>query len=560
MKAGGLLEEIKSHIDIVEFISDYVALKKSGQNYKGLCPFHSEKTPSFMVSQTKQIFHCFGCAAGGDVVSFLMKHDNLPFGEALQYLAKKSGLKITDSAFDKNFSAKRQKILQVNEEAMKFYMRALRQSNTAMAYLEQRGISEDALTTFSIGYAPDQRNTLSLHLKKMGHSDSILMNAGLAVADGKGCRDWFRGRILFPICNMRNDIVAFGGRVMDNALPKYINSPETEIFKKSETLYAINLSKDEIRKKGYALIVEGYLDAIMCHQHGFKNTVAPLGTALTSRHVHKLKSLTNMVVLVFDSDDAGVSAARRSLSILCETDIRAKVLLLPPGEDPDSFLRKTGSEPFSKSLSSAQSTIEFLLSSAKGERIEVVREALVMIASMKDLLQADELVRELVDRSKINEAVLRSELEKMRQKAHAHKREKPQHAAAPFNREELLLLSALLSFPEKSHSVLSQLTLEDIRDETIRSLLLKINKHGDTVTIPILLNDADDAERTLITGLSLNPGFDPEHVDKNIDDCLLKLKQRKAEKERQLAEDTGDITRLDSLLKEKRKSIKGAHP
>lgn len=560
MKAGGLLEEIKSHIDIVEFISDYVALKKSGQNYKGLCPFHSEKTPSFMVSQTKQIFHCFGCAAGGDVVSFLMKHDNLPFGEALQYLAKKSGLKITDSAFDKNFSAKRQKILQVNEEAMKFYMRALRQSNTAMAYLEQRGISEDALTTFSIGYAPDQRNTLSLHLKKMGHSDSILMNAGLAVADGKGCRDWFRGRILFPICNMRNDIVAFGGRVMDNALPKYINSPETEIFKKSETLYAINLSKDEIRKKGYALIVEGYLDAIMCHQHGFKNTVAPLGTALTSRHVHKLKSLTNMVVLVFDSDDAGVSAARRSLSILCETDIRAKVLLLPPGEDPDSFLRKTGSEPFSKSLSSAQSTIEFLLSSAKGERIEVVREALVMIASMKDLLQADELVRELVDRSKINEAVLRSELEKMRQKAHAHKREKPQHAAAPFNREELLLLSALLSFPEKSHSVLSQLTLEDIRDETIRSLLHKINKHGDTVTIPILLNDADDAERTLITGLSLNPGFDPEHVDKNIDDCLLKLKQRKAEKERQLAEDTGDITRLDSLLKEKRKSIKGAHP
>ncbi len=560
MKAGGLLEEIKSHIDIVEFISDYVALKKSGQNYKGLCPFHSEKTPSFMVSQTKQIFHCFGCAAGGDVVSFLMKHDNLPFGEALQYLAKKSGLKITDSAFDKNFSAKRQKILQVNEEAMKFYMRALRQSNTAMAYLKQRGISEDALTTFSIGYAPDQRNTLSLHLKKMGHSDSILMNAGLAVADGKGCRDWFRGRILFPICNMRNDIVAFGGRVMDNALPKYINSPETEIFKKSETLYAINLSKDEIRKKGYALIVEGYLDAIMCHQHGFKNTVAPLGTALTSRHVHKLKSLTNRVVLVFDSDDAGVSAARRSLSILCETDIRAKVLLLPPGEDPDSFLRKTGSEPFSKSLSSAQSMIEFLLSSAKGERIEVVREALVMIASMKDLLQADELVRELVDRSKINEAVLRSELEKMRHKAHAHKREKPQHAAAPFNREELLLLSALLSFPEKSHSVLSQLTLEDIRDETIRSLLRKINKHGDTVTIPILLNDADDAERTFITGLSLNPGFDPEHVDKNIDDCLLKLKQRKAEKERQLAEDTGDITRLDSLLKEKRKSIKGAHP
>lgn len=560
MKAGGLLEEIKSHIDIVEFISDYVALKKSGQNYKGLCPFHSEKTPSFMVSQPKQIFHCFGCGAGGDVVSFLMKHDNLPFGEALQYLAKKAGLKITDSAFDKGFSAKRQKILQVNEEAMKFYMRTLRQSNTAMAYLRQRGVTEDALTAFSIGYAPDQRNTLCIHLKKMGHSESILMNAGLAVADGKGCRDWFRGRIIFPICNLRNDVVAFGGRVMDNTLPKYINSPETEIFKKSETLFAINIGKDDIRKKGYAIIVEGYLDAIMCHQHGFKNTVAPLGTALTSRHMQKLKSLTSRVVLVFDSDDAGVSAARRSLSILCENDIRAKVLLLPPGEDPDSFLRKMGSEPFRKLLSAAQSAIRFLLRTAKGDRIDAVREALAMIASMKDLLQADELVRELVDSSKINEAVLRSELEKMRQKTHAQKREKPEHAAETFNREELLLLSALLSFPEKSGSVLSQLAIEDIRSEPIRSLLHKINELGDTLTLPILLNNADDTERTLITGLSLNPGFDPDHVDKNIDDCLLKLKQRKTEKERQMAEDIGDITRLDSLLKEKRKDIKGAHP
>jgi len=560
MKAGGLLEEIKSHIDIVEFISDYVSLKKSGQNYKGLCPFHSEKTPSFMVSQPKQIFHCFGCGAGGDVVSFLMKHDNLPFGEALQYLAKKAGLKITDSAFDKNFSAKRQKILQVNEEAMKFYMRTLRQSNSAMEYLRQRGITEDALTAFTIGYAPDQRNILCTHLKKTGHPDSILMNAGLAVADGKGCRDWFRGRIIFPICNLRNDVVAFGGRVMDNTLPKYINSPETEIFKKSETLFAINIGKDEIRKKGYAIIVEGYLDAIMCHQHGFKNTVAPLGTALTSRHLQKLKSLTSRVVLVFDGDDAGVSAARRSLSILCENDIKAKVLLLPAGEDPDSFLRKRGSEPFRKLLSAAQSVIRFLLKSAKGERIDAVREALTMIASMKDLLQADELVRELVDSSKINEAVLRSELEKVRQKAHAQKREKPHYAAVAFNREELLLLSALLSFPEKSRSVLSQLTIEDMRSETIRSLFHKINELGDTVSLPMILNNADDTERTLITGLSLNPGFDPEHVDKNIDDCLLKLRQRKTEKETQMAEDSGDITRLDSLLKEKRKYIKAAHP
>jgi DNA primase len=560
MKADGLLEEIKSRIDIVEFISDYVALKKAGQNYKGLCPFHSEKTPSFMVSQAKQIFHCFGCGAGGDVVTFLMKHENLPFVEAMQYIAKKSGIKIIESAFDKKLSAKRQHILQANEEAMKFYMKNLHDSPIATAYLKQRGIGGDSITLFSIGYAPDLRNTLFTHLKKLGLPESIMTNAGLVITDGKTCRDWFRGRIIFPICNMRNDIVAFGGRVMDNTLPKYINTSETEIFKKSETLFAINLAKDEIRKKGYAIIVEGYLDAIMCHQHGFINTVAPLGTALTTRHVQRLKSLTGNVVLVFDSDDAGMSAARRSLSICCEHDIKAKVLLLPRGEDPDSFLRKTGSESFRKALSSALSSIEFLLQSAKGERIDTVREVLAMIASMKDMLQADELVRELADRSKINETVLRSELDQVRHKVHAKKRDAPQYAALQFNREELILLSALLSFPEKSCSALSQLPLEDISDDTIRSLLHKIHKLGDGASIPSLLNNADDAERTLITGLSLNPGFDPEHVDANIADCLLRISRKKTEKERQRAEDTGDIIRLDSLLKEKRKYIKGAQP
>jgi DNA primase len=559
MKAGGLLEEIKSRTDIVEFISDYVVLKKAGQNYKGLCPFHSEKTPSFMVSQTKQIFHCFGCGAGGDVVTFLMKHENLPFAEALRYIAKKSGINISESAFDRNYSAMRQHILQANEEAMQFYRKTLHGSQTAMSYLTRRGIIPDSVTAFSIGYAPDQRNALFTHLRKLGHPDSILTNAGLVVADGKGFRDWFRGRIIFPISTIRNDIVAFGGRVMDNALPKYVNTPETEVFKKGETLFAINLAKDEIRKKGYALIVEGYLDAIMCHQHGFKNTVAPLGTALTQRHLQKLKSLTNRVVLVFDSDDAGMSAARRSLAICCALDFVAKVLLLPQGEDPDSFLRKSGSEPFRKGLSSAQTMIRFLLSHAKGERLEAVREILAMIASMRDMLQADELVRELADRSKINETVLRSELEKIRLKAPGHGSDKPLMSVPQHNREEIILLSAILSFPDKAASVLSQLILDDIRDKTIRSLLDKIGKLGDEASIPALLHDADDAERILITGLSLNPGFDLEHVDANIADCLLKLRQRKTEKERQMAEDTGDIMRLDSLLKEKRKHAKGAH-
>lgn len=560
MKSGGLLDEVKSRIDIVDFISDYVALKKAGQNYKGLCPFHTEKTPSFTVSQPKQIFHCFGCGAGGDVVTFVMKHDNLPFGEALRYIAKKAGIEITDSAFDRNLSAMRAKILQANDDAAKFYQHTLCNSGKAMAYLRERGISEEMITAFRIGYAPKQRNALYKHLRTKSHPDTVLMNAGLAVSDGNGYKDWFMGRIIFPICTLRSDIVAFGGRSIDGSLPKYINTRETEVFKKGETLFAVNLAKDHIRKSGYALIVEGYLDAITCHQYGFKNTVAPLGTALTPRHLQKLKVLTGNVVLVFDGDEAGVSAVRRSLSSCCEQNIVVKVLVLPRGEDPDSFLRKAGSDDFKKAISAAQSMIGFVLSNTRGHRTDVVREAITLIASIKDLLQADETVRELAERSKINEAVIRSELDRMRRRDSSQRHESTQHMTAKSNREELILLSALLAFPDKAPSVLSRLSLDDIMDQKIRSLLQKMINFGDDAHGESLLMNADDDERRLITSLSLNPGFDAEHVDANIDDCLLKLKQRKTDKERQMAEAAGDIARLDSLLKEKRKYIKGSHP
>ncbi len=557
MRDSGLLDEIKSRIDIVDLVSDYVSLKQSGQNFKGLCPFHAEKTPSFMVSRVKQIFHCFGCGAGGDVVTFLMKHENIPFGEAMRALAKKAGIALAVDAYDRTASANRRNIFEANEEAMKFYVTALRDSPAAMAYLKQRGFSQDSLSVFGVGYAPDQRNALVTYLKKTGIPESTMLLAGLAVSDGKTCRDWFRARIMFPIFNIRNDIVAFGGRVMDSALPKYINTPETEVFKKSDNLFAINLAKDEIRKKHYALIVEGYLDTMMCHQHGFKNAVAPLGTALTARHIQKLKSLTAKLVLVFDGDDAGLSAARRSLAMCFEQNVAAKVLLLPRGEDPDSLLRKGGGvDAFRKLLASSRSMIDFLLLTSKGEPVEAVREILSLIASMKDSLRADDLLRELADRSRMNERVLRSELERMMRKAGGKRSGEPEHQTAHRNREEVILLSILLNFPDKCGAVLPHLFLDDIRNETIRSVLRKIEKLGDDADVAGLLADADDAERKLITGLSLNPGFDPEHVDANIADCLLKLRMRKTERERRLAEDADDVIRLDSLLKEKRKQVR----
>ncbi len=559
MKFERLLEEIKTRIDIVDFISEYVQLKKSGQNFKALCPFHSEKTPSFMINPSKQIFHCFGCGVGGDVVSFLMKHENIPFNEALRNVAKKAGIDLREFKFDKEHTEKRERILQINREAMNFFIKNLKGSEKAKTYLRKRGIEEDSLKGFSIGYATAERDGLIKHLKKMGYSDSVIKEAGLAVSYEKDSRDIFRERIIFPIFNNQGDIVAFGGRVLDDSLPKYLNSPETGVFKKSETLFGLNLAKEEIRRKEYSLIVEGYLDTIVCHQYGFKNTVAPLGTALTSKQLQRLKPLTGRIVLVFDNDDAGVAAAKRSLTILFENNFRAKVLLLPEGEDPDSFLRKKGSQPFKEMLSNEMSAIAFLVVTSKRDKIDTVREALEMISNINDLIIADELLIELSDRTRVNETALRGELKKIKKKIRTPISGIVKQDKIIENREEYLLLSAIISFPEKADYVLSRLDVDELKVESVRSLFKKIKGLGDKLNTGSILDKADDEEKSMITELSLKPGFDLEHVERNIDDCLQTIAQKRFDEKRKQAEESGDITLLNVLLKEKRKLLKGQY-
>jgi DNA primase len=556
MKFERLLEEIRSQVDIVDFISDYVALKKSGQNYKALCPFHAEKTPSFMVSQPKQIFHCFGCGAGGDVVSFLMKHETLSFNEAVQVIAKKAGIKTGEFTFDKDRSEKREKLLAINRESTKYFLQNLHDSEAARTYLQKRGIEDLSVRSFSIGYAPPKRDALMKYLKKTGYTDSLIKDAGLIMSDEKGIRDVFRGRIIFPIYNYQHDIVAFGGRVLDDSLPKYLNSPETEIFKKGETLFGLSTAKEEIRKKGYAVLVEGYLDTIICHQYGFKNTVAPLGTALTSKQLQRLYPLAKKVVLVFDSDAAGIAAAKRSLEILAQSNFRAKVLLLPEGEDPDSFLRKKGSHSFKRMLAEALSMTEFLLNTLKADKIDAAREILRMISCIGDMIVADELLRELAEKTRIDESVLRSELKQIKKKVRTNVLEGLGLMKASKHREEYLLLSAIIAFPEKAEYVLSQIDIDDLKDETIQSLFKKIKSLGKTFTLKSLLNEAGE-ERALITGFSLKPGFDLEHVDRNIEDCLQAMIQKRFEEKRKQVEESGDISLLNSLLKEKRELLKG---
>jgi len=558
MKSDRLIEEIKSSIDIVDFISDYVQLKKVGQNYKGLCPFHPEKVPSFMVSPSKQIFHCFGCGSGGDVISFLMKHDNISFNEAKRYIAQKAGIQLTEPQSNKYSSEKHEKLLRIQSDALAFFKEYLKSSDSARTYLTKRGVDDTSIHRFNIGCAPNEQSALFQYLRKKGYKDSFIKDAGLAVLDKKGYRDTFRGRIVFPICNLRGDIIAFGGRVMNSTLPKYLNSHETEIFKKGENLFAINLAKDEIRKKDYSIVVEGYLDAIICHQYGFQNTVSPLGTALTAGQLQKLKVLSSKVVVIFDGDEAGISAARRSLSMLCECDLRARILLLPQKEDPDSFLRKKGRQVFQKMLSDTMSMIEFLMNISGRDKIDTVREALAMIATGKDLLIADEMVKELAERSGISESVLRNELRRMKKKERRDRNEEIVPFKTVKSTEEYLLLSAVISFPEKIEAVMSKLNIEELREVPIKSLFEKIKALGDKFNMDALVHEANEEEKAIIRELTLKPGFDLDHVDRNIHDCLLRLAQRRLEERRNLlmAQEPHDAVLHDSILKEKRKLIR----
>ncbi len=554
MKLEGLLEEIKSRLDIIDIVSEYIQLKKSGQNFKALCPFHYEKTPSFIVSPTKQIFHCFGCGAGGDLVTFIMKYENISFGEALRYAAKKAGIDLGELKFEKENAEKREKICQINKDAMKFFINNLKVSESAMTYLRNRDINEESIRNFFIGYAISERDSLIRYLKKKGYDDSIIKDAGLAVSDEKGLRDIFRERIIFPILNTHNDVIGFGGRVLDSSLPKYLNSPETDVFKKGETLFGLNLAKEEIKKKGYSIIVEGYLDTIICHQYGFKNAIAPLGTP---KQLLRLRQISGNIILIFDGDDAGIGAAKRSLTIIFENNLRAKVLLLPEGEDPDSFLRKKGKDTFSKLLSKAMSLIEFLLATSKQDKIDTAKEALNMISSIKDMIIADELLVELSDRTRINEMVLRDELKKIKKKIRSQESKIMKKDKKIKITEEYLLLSAVISSPEKVGYIFSRLDLEGLQDRTIRSLFKKIKSLGNRFNVNSILAEADDEEKTIITELSLRPGFDLENTDKIIDDCLQTIAKKRFEEKKREAEESGDVKLLNLLLEEKRKLIKG---
>ena len=411
-----ILEKIKSQNDIVDVISERVRLRKSGRNFTGLCPFHNEKTPSFSVSQEKQIYKCFGCGEAGNVISVVMKEKNLPFIEAVKYLANRANIPLEMNNGEKSKSAKKKELLyRVNVEAAKFFFSNLMNNQNAKEYFLNRGIKEETIKKFGLGFANDSWNSLMFYLRKKGINDTLLEEAGLiSVNKEKGSKyDRFRNRVIFPVFDYQGRVIGFGGRVLDDSKPKYLNSPETLVFQKGTNLYGLNFALKHNMSERYFVIVEGYMDLISLHQYGITNVVASLGTALTINQARLLKRYADKVIISYDADMAGQMATLRGLEILRTAGFDVRVLNIPQGKDPDEYVRSNGKEAFLKLINSAEPLIDYRMKMAEegidfknSQSLILYAKRIMEIISDLDPVEKDVYIKKASENTGIKEQTL----------------------------------------------------------------------------------------------------------------------------------------------------------
>ncbi len=484
------IAEIINTSDIADVISESVILKKSGQNFMGLCPFHSEKTPSFSVSPQKQIFHCFGCGVGGNVFSFLMKYNSITFPESVKMLARKYNITIEVG----KISPEKKKILdlkeglfKLNKKIMDYYHGLLLKTepgNIARKYLIERGITDDIINKFDLGFAPDAWDSMVGFYKKLSIPKSIAEKSGFVLPrkSGHGYYDRFRNRVMFPIVDLNMQIAGFGGRVMDDSLPKYLNSPETLVYNKSRILYGLWASKNYCRQEEHVYIVEGYFDFLSLYQHGVKNVVASLGTALTKEHVRLLKGYAKRVVLVFDSDEAGINAAKKSITLFVNEGIELTILVLPKGKDPDSFIMEHGKEIFKQKALEAMTVLQFIMALALKKhgdsiqgRVAVLDEMKLYLSQIQDSALRSLHIKELAERLNIDEKAV---LEKVRD-AHSFKTTKPfiidnkegfKEVVHESHRREEQMIALMLQYPEINKEVKKREVLKFFHSEKLKKI------------------------------------------------------------------------------------------
>ncbi len=419
-----IIEEVREQSDIVGIISEYTALTKKGSSYFGLCPFHNEKTPSFSVSDEKQMYYCFGCGAGGNVITFMMEKENMSFPEAMTYLADKAHitLEAVESESEKAYENHKTILLEMYNKAAKFYYYAMMSPDYAhsLTYFTERGMSLETIKKFGLGYAPSQYNCLYEYLKKEGYEDALILESGLCMQSEKSGRlfDRFSDRVMFPIFNTNKKVVAFGGRVLDDRLPKYMNSAESRLFDKSRTLYGLHLARNQ--KHPYYILVEGYMDVIAMHQAGFTQTVASLGTAFTSGHAQLLKRYTQQIVILYDSDQAGKNATLRAIPILRKEGLHVNVLQLEGGKDPDEYIKKFGAEKMQDLLENAKSDTWFKIAHLEqdyhlevpDQKIKFLQGVSKIVAELSSTIEQSVYMKEVAQKYQIDPLALEAEIKK----------------------------------------------------------------------------------------------------------------------------------------------------
>jgi DNA primase len=593
------ISEIKNIVDIVDIISDIVLLKKVGRNYVGLCPFHTEKTPSFTVSPEKQIFYCFGCGTGGNVFNFLMNHDGLSFFETAKMLANRYGIEIpaqTMSPEQRRRISERESLLAANKQAMDFFKHSLLsdvEGKIALEYLKKRGIGEDTITIFNLGFAPAGWDSLINYFSKKNISRELVEKSGLIIKrkSKNGYYDRFRNRIIFPIFDVSKQVLGFGGRVMDDSLPKYLNSPETSVYNKSRSLYGLHIAKERCRASETVYIVEGYFDLLALHQHGILNSVATLGTSLTQGHVQILRGFVGKngrFILVYDSDAAGIKAAERSIKVFDKGYVNAQILVLPEGYDPDSYLFEFGYKSFMNTASKAKSIIAFLIDSAVKKhglsiegKIRIISDLKQPLAHINDSVERSLYIKELAEIIGIDEAAV---MEKVRivsgnKSIKANKelsdKMRDKNLTLKGNRLERQIIAMMLQFPEilpeiitrnildlfedKSLSLIGQLILKQRDREGIRDGLHAVSTRGNGFVSDIINSIDDREERSIVASLSI--GEDQWSRE----GCLKLLLQFESIRNRQektllqkirAAEESNDHELLLELLKKKQIQVR----
>jgi DNA primase len=485
---AGVVAEIQAKVDLLAYVSQYVTLKKQGREYRGLCPFHSEKTPSFYVNAEKQLWKCHGCGEGGDLIKFVERYENVDFPIALRMLATRAGIVLQESPGAQRRRSEREAIYEANAAAQRYFADALRRDQRALEYVHRRGITNETAAHFGLGFAPDGWEGLTKALERAGIDAALAERAGL-LRQKTGYYDFFRNRLMLPIYNLTGEVMAFGGRALGDETPKYLNTPNTAAYTKGQHVYALHLARRAAAADDTLVVVEGYLDAIALHQAGFRNAVASLGTAFTPEQARELRRVAGKLYLCFDGDAAGQAATARSIDMLVEEGLAVSIVALPSGKDPDELILESGAEAFASLLAGAQRWVDFKIdlackriASKFASKSDIAREAMSVIVQVRDPIERDQYVKAMARRLDVSEAALRQ----ARQQAAQHPRVSPADDGRPIRRAATVtqplsierdLLQLVLARPTLLSAALESVRPEDFPDAELRAAYARLAQH-----------------------------------------------------------------------------------